>query len=80
MKPGHGAVLLCYIMTNKFMDFDKLTKHSPVNSENYAVLLSVLIKEFRLGFKIAKKKKNHQFFVLFATSFSININTLRDSF
>lgn len=29
-----------------FMHFDMLAKHSPVNSEKYAALLSVLMKEF----------------------------------
>ena len=37
-------------VANNFMHFDVLAKHSPVNSEKYAALLSVLIKEFENRF------------------------------
>jgi len=36
-----------HVIANNLMHFDTLAKHSPVNSEKYADLLSVLIKEFK---------------------------------
>lgn len=44
---------------NYFIHFDTLPEHSPVNSKKYAVLLSVLIKEYlRTSFKIDEKVIN----------------------
>lgn len=34
------------VMANNSMQFDTLAKHSSVNSKNYAVMLSILVKEF----------------------------------
>ncbi len=47
-------------VANNFMHFDVLAKHSPVNSEKYAAVLSILIKEFENRFQDLQKK--HQFF------------------
>lgn len=46
------------------MHVDTLTKHSPVNNEKCAAVLSVVIKEFESGF--------HPFFAIFVTSDDIN--------
>ena len=58
-------------VANNFMHFDVLAKHSPVNSEKYAAVLSVLIKEFENRFQ--DLQKNHHFFfvVIFRTSEAI---------
>jgi len=77
---GHNAVLT-YVMANNFMDFDTLAKHSPGNSEKYAVVLSAFClwnRNLRIGFKIAEK--NQQFLGLFITPFSVNINKLLANF
>lgn len=50
-------------VANNRVRFDMLAEHSPVNSNNYAALLSFL----RIGFKITKKKKK---------SFSVGMSTL----
>ena len=42
---GHSVVPV-QVMANKIIHFDTLAKHSPVNSKEYASMLSVLIKEF----------------------------------
>jgi len=39
------------------MYFDTLAKHIPINSKEYAVMLSLLIKEFENRFQDCKKKK-----------------------
>ena len=49
-------------VANNFMHFDVLAKHSPVNSEKYAAVLSVLIKEFENRFQ--DLQKNHLFLLL----------------
>jgi len=33
------------------MEFDRLAKHSPVNSNKYAAVVSILVKEFENGFQ-----------------------------
>ena len=38
--------MLTQVMVNNCICFDTLAKHSPVNSEKGAAMLSVLIKEF----------------------------------
>jgi len=43
---GWSSALLSEVMANNFRHFDTLAKHSPVNSEKYAAVLSILIKEF----------------------------------
>lgn len=46
------------------MHVDTLAKHSPVNNKKYAVVFSIVIKEFESGF--------HQFSVIFVASIDIN--------
>lgn len=48
--------MLTQVMTNKFMDFYALAKHSPVKSKKQAAVLSVLIKEFENSLQDSKKK------------------------
>lgn len=43
------------VMANNSTQFDTLAKHSSVNSKNYAVMLSILVKELRIEFKIVEK-------------------------
>ena len=38
-------------MANNFMPFHTIAKHSPANSEKYAAVLCILIKEFENGFQ-----------------------------
>lgn len=65
-------------MANDLMHFDVLAKHRPVNSKKYATLLSGLIKEF--GNRKTCSQKNHHFFCIFVTPFSVDINTLALNF
>jgi len=44
MGPGHAAGL-AQVMANNYMQFGKWVKHSTVNREKYAALLSILMKE-----------------------------------
>jgi len=46
LKPGHCTVP-AQMMANNVTHFDRLAKHSPVNGEEYAAMLSVLIKKFK---------------------------------
>ena len=39
-------MLPAQVMANNCVHFDSLAKHSPVNSEKYTAVLSLLIKEF----------------------------------
>ena len=41
--------MLTQVMANSCVHCDTLYKHGPVNSEKYAALLSILIKEFENG-------------------------------
>ena len=66
------------IKANDFMHFNTLTKHSPVNSKKYAALLFNLIQEFENRFQ--DFWENNQYFAIFETQFSININTLPANF
>jgi len=44
------------VRANNFMHFDTVAKHSPVNSEKYAAVLSILIGiNLSIGFKTTKK-------------------------
>lgn len=43
--------MLTQAVAKKFMDFDTLAEHSPVNTEKYAAVFSVLIKEFENWFQ-----------------------------
>ena len=61
------------VMANKFMDFDILTEHCPVNSKKYAAVFSIVIKEFENRFQDCRK---NQLLDIFANPFSVNINTL----
>ena len=47
--------MLTQVMANNCMHFDILPKHSPVNSEKYAALFSILIREFDIMFQDYKK-------------------------
>ena len=47
---GYNAVL-AQVMANRFMHLDTLAKHSPVNSEKYAAMLSILIHELENRFQ-----------------------------
>ena len=60
------------------MHFDTLAKHSPVNSEKYADSLFDLIQEFKNRFQ--DFRENNQYFVVFMTPFSVNINMLPSNF
>jgi len=66
------------VMENYFMHFDKRAKHTPVNSKKYAAMLYVLIKEFENSFQDCQR--NNLLFCIFATPFSVNINTLHANF
>ena len=46
------------VMANSFMHFDVLAKHSLMNSEKYAALLSILVKGFE-NMSQDCQKKNH---------------------
>jgi len=59
---GRQSAVLSYL--NSFMHFDTLAKHSPVNSEKYASLLSVLIKEIENKFQDWLKKKKSTFWYI----------------
>ena len=54
---GGHSVLPAQVMANNCVHFDSLAKHSPVNSEKYTAVLSLLIKEFESWFQDCKKKK-----------------------
>lgn len=43
--------MLTQAVAKKSMDFDTLAKRSPVNTEKYAAVFSVLIKEFENWFQ-----------------------------
>ena len=67
--------MITQVMANKFMDFDTLDKHCPVNSKKYAAVLSVFIEN-----RLQDCKKSHHFFGIFAIQFSVDINTLPANF
>lgn len=58
------------------MDFDTLATHRPVNCKKYSAVPSVLIKEFENRFQDCLNAMGYLFIYLFASSFSVNINTL----
>lgn len=66
------------IKANNFLHFDTLAKHGPVKSEKYAALLLHLIQEFESRFEDFRKK--NQYFDIFATPFSVDINMLPTQF
>jgi len=70
---GEYSAASTQVMANNVMSFDTLDRHSPVNSEKYAAVLSILIKQFKHSFQDCRKE--HQF-CIFATLFSVGINTL----
>lgn len=49
-QAGQNAVLT-QVTANNCMHFYTLAKHSPVNSEKYAVMLCILVKEFENKFQ-----------------------------
>lgn len=63
-------------MASNCMHFDILAKHSALINKEYAVMLSILIKEFENRFQDGKK--NHEFG--FVKPFSVDTNTLPASF
>ena len=69
---------MAQIKVNNFMHFDALAKHSPVNSEKYAALLFNLIQEFEDRFQ--NFQENNQYFAIFVTPFSVDVNMLPASF
>lgn len=54
LKLGHGKGAVLTEVINHFMHFDTLTKHSPVNSENYSYSL-FLYRNVKIDFKTDKK-------------------------
>lgn len=62
------------VAANNFMHFDCLAKYTPVRSERYASFLSILIEEFESRFQ--DFRENHALFSIFATPFSVDINTI----
>lgn len=67
---GHTAVP-AQVMANTFMQLDTLAKHSPVNSEKYTAVLTILLKGFESSSKTAKKLS---FFWYLCDSISISVN------
>jgi len=57
LNTGQCCAVLTQVMANNCMYFDTLAKHIPINSKEYAVMLSLLIKEFENRFQDCKKKK-----------------------
>ena len=47
--------MLTQVMANNCLYFDTLAKHSAVNSEKYAAVLSSLMQEFEIGFQDCQK-------------------------
>jgi len=70
--------VLTQVIANNCICFDTLAKHSPVNSKKYAAVPSVLIKEFENRFQ--DYQKNLQYFYIFATPFSVDINMVPANF
>ena len=58
-----NSAVLTQVMANKFIYFDTLARHAPVNSKKYAAVLSVLIKEFENRFQDCKKSWIFFFFL-----------------
>ena len=65
--------MLTQVMTNKFMDFATSDEHGPVNREQHAAMLGVLVKELENWFQ--NYQQNHQLSGLFRTPFSVNLKT-----
>lgn len=57
LKPGQSAVIT-QPTANRFMHFDTLAMHSPVNSRKYVAVLSILIKQFEKNFQDGWKKSS----------------------
>lgn len=62
------------VIANNCVHFDSLATHSPVNSEKYTAVLSVLVKEFENWLQHCKK--SDRIFCVFETPLSVDINTL----
>lgn len=65
-------------VANNFKHFVMLVEHSPVISEKYAAMLYILIQEFENRLQDFQKKP--LLFCIFATPFSLVINTLPANF
>lgn len=50
--------MLTQVMASNCMHFDTLAKHSALINKEYAVMLSILIKEFENRFQDGKKIMN----------------------
>lgn len=74
-RQGRNAVLT-QVMANNCVHFVTLAKDSPVISEKYAALLSVLKKKFENRFEGCKK----MYQLTFETPFSVGINSLPVNF
>lgn len=71
------SMVLTQVMANHFMHVDMLAQHSPVNRKKYAALLSVLTGT---GEQVSRLLDKLIFFGLFATSVSVDINTILANF
>ena len=60
------------------MHFDTWAEHSPVNSRKYAASPFNVIQEFENRFQ--DFHENNQYFAIFATPFSVDINMLPANF
>ena len=66
------------IKANNFMDFDTLATHIPVSSKKYAAVVFDLIQEVENRFQ--DFWENNQYFAIFVTPFSVDINMLPANF
>ena len=66
--------MLTPVMANKLMCFDVLAKHSPENSKKHAALLSICLRNLRINFKSAEKKK-YIYIYIFVDLFLVNTCT-----
>ena len=70
--------MLTQVMANNCMHFDTLAKHSPVNRKKICSFNLCFDNELENMFQDCQK--SHKFFGIFATPFSVNINTLPANF
>lgn len=76
--------MLTHVMANNCMHFDTLAIHSLLNCEQYAALLSILIKESESRFKDCWRTEQSSLvlfcFCILPTPFSVDINRLLVNF
>lgn len=75
---GRHSAVLTRVMTNKFMDFDTLTKHCLVKRKKKCCHAFCFCKGIWERFQ-DWKKKNYQIFGILATLFSVDMNTCQFS-